>query len=167
MTEPLDLARIGYGAYGDDTDWTNYAGHPMPSWQELPAPHKRAWVAAAEAIARAAVEPTIGQTPAEPTPVVLVRTTIMTGTVVTWYRTIEAAQTYRPTLSASRRGVAVEEDYLTGIPAGWVTAAAKVYGLLRRTPDLDVSHLATHRNSVTSNGPLVPVESAGREVDRA
>ncbi|MGI5286641.1 hypothetical protein ACQEVF_25335 [Nonomuraea polychroma] len=50
---PLELARVGYEAYGDHVDWTNHAGNVMPRWRELPAAHRNAWVAAAEAMERA------------------------------------------------------------------------------------------------------------------
>ncbi|MBP2703514.1 hypothetical protein JOL79_06840 [Microbispora sp. RL4-1S] len=53
---PLDLAEVAYRAYGGFTDWTNYAGNPMPSWRELPAPQRNAWVAAAEAVQQVLVE---------------------------------------------------------------------------------------------------------------
>lgn len=59
MTQPppLELAKVGYEAYGDWADWTNHRGAPMPTWEELPDPQRHAWVAAAGAIYRAVVTP--------------------------------------------------------------------------------------------------------------
>lgn len=36
-----------YQAYGKTTDFKNFRGDPMPSWDELPVPQREAWVAAA------------------------------------------------------------------------------------------------------------------------
>lgn len=47
-----DLAEAGYKAYGDSVGWVNHAGNSMPSWRELPAPQRRAWLAATTAIAQ-------------------------------------------------------------------------------------------------------------------
>lgn len=46
----IDYARIGYEAYGADREWKNYAGDPMPTWEELPTPQRQAWIAATSAI---------------------------------------------------------------------------------------------------------------------
>lgn len=46
----IDYARIGYEAYGADREWKNYAGDPMPTWEELPTPQRQGWIAAASAI---------------------------------------------------------------------------------------------------------------------
>lgn len=40
------LARNMYQAYGNTTDFKNYQGHPMPTWEELPEKIKEAWIAA-------------------------------------------------------------------------------------------------------------------------
>jgi len=40
------LARIGYVAYGEDADWKNYEGKPMPTWEDLPEHIRRKWRAA-------------------------------------------------------------------------------------------------------------------------
>lgn len=50
---PMELARMGYDAYGDAVDWVNHAGNVIPRWRELPAAQRQAWVVAAEAIERA------------------------------------------------------------------------------------------------------------------
>ncbi len=47
-TEQLlhNLARDGYDAYGEDAGWRNYAGLPMPAWNELTDAVRSHWVAA-------------------------------------------------------------------------------------------------------------------------
>jgi hypothetical protein len=47
----MELAQIGYEAYGNEAKWKNYAGKPMPSWLEVPQHIKDKWAVAAEAIA--------------------------------------------------------------------------------------------------------------------
>ncbi|MEU4228292.1 hypothetical protein AB0F17_28695 [Nonomuraea sp. NPDC026600] len=54
---PLNLAEVGYQAYGNFADWTNFAGNTMPTWAELPEPQRCAWVAAAGAIRSAVLTP--------------------------------------------------------------------------------------------------------------
>ena len=49
----VNLARIGYEAYGDAASWQNYEGKPMPQWDELPIHIREKWGAAARAIALA------------------------------------------------------------------------------------------------------------------
>lgn len=46
--DPDVLARKAYQAYGDSTDWFNFLGEPMPSWEDLPIDIRQAWRAAAE-----------------------------------------------------------------------------------------------------------------------
>lgn len=41
------LARGAYDAYGGVTDHKNYQGLPMPTWEDLPAKIREAWLAAA------------------------------------------------------------------------------------------------------------------------
>lgn len=81
------------------------------------------------------------------------------GQVVHWHQTVSAATNHRPTISASRNGVAVHAEYLTNIPEDWVTAAKTAYNELRRNRQADLRHLATHRHGHgLMNGPLEPVE---------
>ncbi|HEU4408344.1 MAG TPA: hypothetical protein VFS43_23980 [Polyangiaceae bacterium] len=49
----LDLAKIGYEAYGRHVGWKTFDGRDMPRWDELPDPTRDAWKAAAEAIEEA------------------------------------------------------------------------------------------------------------------
>jgi len=96
-------------------------------------------------------------------PVVTVTPTLADGTVVRWHLSVRAATNMSAVVSASRRGVAVHTTYLQEVPADWLAAATAAYEQLVRDPGAGLGHLATHRNSVVSNGPLVPVE---READR-
>lgn len=47
------LAKIAYAAYGKTTDYKNYQGLPMPSWDELPVMIKTAWMEATAAVVEA------------------------------------------------------------------------------------------------------------------
>lgn len=49
------LAKLGYAAYGATTDFKNYQGLPMPTWDALPQGIKDAWFAASQAIAQDAM----------------------------------------------------------------------------------------------------------------
>jgi hypothetical protein len=51
--KPLEYAKIAYAAYGAETDYKNYQGLPMPTWDELPDKIKLAWIAAATAVYQA------------------------------------------------------------------------------------------------------------------
>lgn len=94
-------------------------------------------------------------------PVVTVTTTVMDGTVVRWHRSVYAAQTMSPEVSASRKGVRIHAAYLTEVPAEWVDAARAAHEVLAQNRVADLSHLATHRHRGPSNGPLEPVEKGG------
>lgn len=48
---PLEaIAKIGYRAYGETTEYKNYQGLPMPTWEELPPRIQQAWIAASSAV---------------------------------------------------------------------------------------------------------------------
>lgn len=96
-------------------------------------------------------------------PVIMVKTTLMDGPVLRWYRNIDAATIHRGVLSASRNGVLVENgEYLTNVPPEWVHAARTVHAVLSADPRADVSHMATHRNGHgLSNGPIEKIEKEG------
>jgi hypothetical protein len=49
----LELARVGYDAYGGATAWKNVRGEQMPTFQELPHGTLDGWKAAANAIRNA------------------------------------------------------------------------------------------------------------------
>lgn len=49
------LAQIAYTAYGKTTNFKNYQGSPMPSWDSLPSSIKSAWMQAAGAVKSADV----------------------------------------------------------------------------------------------------------------
>lgn len=87
-------------------------------------------------------------------PVVTVTPTIMSGTVVRWYRNVRAAEDGREVLSASRDGVMVTGGHL--LPAEWLTAATSAYEAMSRG-QRDMSHLATHRRTKILGGDLEPI----------
>lgn len=95
--------------------------------------------------------------PAADPAVVIVAPTVMDGTVVRWYRSVSAAETSRASVSASRRGVAIHEEFLTDIPTAWVEQAGKAHRVLAANPRADLSELATHHHRRFTNGPIVPV----------
>ncbi|MGW6502968.1 hypothetical protein [Nonomuraea angiospora] len=88
--------------------------------------------------------------------------TFSNETMVRWFRSLEAAQTQRHVMSATRHGVRVEV-YLHEIPAEALRAAQNAYEVLRRDRNADVNYLATHVNRGPANGPLVPVEEASSD----
>lgn len=47
-----ELAKLGYRAYGETTDFKNYQGNPMPEWEDLGEKIRSAWVAATAAICK-------------------------------------------------------------------------------------------------------------------
>jgi hypothetical protein len=63
--------------------------------------------------------------------VVVSRTTIMDGTVVSWFATLGAAEQGREVLSASRNGVMIHGDtYLHTIPGSWLDQAEEAHAAL-------------------------------------
>ena len=54
MSTPLTLAQAAYHAYGQVTDFKNFRGDPMPTWDELGERIHQAWIAAANAAVEAA-----------------------------------------------------------------------------------------------------------------
>lgn len=55
-TDPVELARIAYQAYGSSTDHLNVRGELMPTWDDLGGRIQDAWTAAASAVANACRE---------------------------------------------------------------------------------------------------------------
>lgn len=49
-TTPESRARIAYTAYGRKTDFKNFRGEPMPSFDDLPEQIREAWAAASGVI---------------------------------------------------------------------------------------------------------------------
>lgn len=89
-------------------------------------------------------------------PVIEVTPTIQDGTVVRWYRSVEADRTSaRLSLSASRRGVEIHSEYLTDIPEEWIVRAKEAYAVLVKDRNADLSAWATHRR----RGLLGPLEA--------
>lgn len=56
---PVELAAIGYRAYGKWVDNKNFRGEPMPDWEALPDPQRLAWIAAGQEIAREILAPPV------------------------------------------------------------------------------------------------------------
>jgi hypothetical protein len=52
-----DVARVGYEAYGEWTEWKTHDGRDMPNWGGLSDRTRMAWVAAAGAITRKLLRP--------------------------------------------------------------------------------------------------------------
>lgn len=48
--ESVELAKLAYRAYGEQTGFKNFQGNPMPSWEDLGDTIRSAWVAAAGAV---------------------------------------------------------------------------------------------------------------------
>lgn len=44
------LAQIAYEAYAAHQDWKNYAGNPIPDWEQVRNDIKEAWQAAVDAV---------------------------------------------------------------------------------------------------------------------
>lgn len=104
-----------------------------------------------------------------PEAVITVKATIMSGTVVRWYRTVGDAEHQQPVLSASREGVAVHASYLTQIPELWVLDAKRAFEQLHQDRNADMSSWATHQPRKVSgfrSGPLDPVERALDPVEK-
>jgi hypothetical protein len=53
-----EVARAGYEAYGEWTEWKTHDGNDMPDWDGLSDRTRMAWVAAAGAITRKLFRPT-------------------------------------------------------------------------------------------------------------
>jgi hypothetical protein len=48
--DQIRLAKLAYAAYGKTTDHKNYAGLPMPVWDDLGDAIQGAWVSAVNAV---------------------------------------------------------------------------------------------------------------------
>lgn len=48
----IELARVGYEAYGEERDWIAVNGDPMPEWDDLGEPIQSGWLAVAVAMRR-------------------------------------------------------------------------------------------------------------------
>jgi hypothetical protein len=77
-------------------------------------------------------------------PVITVTATVQHGTVIRWYRSIEAAEDRGPALSASRMGVMVHREYLTDIPAEWIDRAREAHAVLAADRNADLDSWATY-----------------------
>ncbi len=103
---------------------------------------------------------TSGDAPA----VVVIRTTVMDGPVLSWFLNMGTAQYGREVISASRVGVMVHGDvYLHQIPKGWLDAAEETHAAL--VLGQDVTHLATHRRTFPGRRTVPGMDL--EEIDRA
>ena len=93
--------------------------------------------------------------------IVTVTPTVMSGTVVRWYRSESAAERDAEMVSASRDGVHVS-CYLHEVPADLMEAARGAYEALRHDRRADLKHLATHRRRGMF-GPLEPLTTSTEE----
>lgn len=53
MPSDVEVAQVAYEAYeayGDEAEWKNYLGKPMPVWADLPENTRSYWVASVRAI---------------------------------------------------------------------------------------------------------------------
>lgn len=98
------------------------------------------------------------------TPVITVTATIQSGTVIRWYRSVEAVQVRGPALSASRDGVMIHGEYLTAIPEEWIERAKAAYAMLAADHNADLGDWATHRRRGLL-GPLEPIGADRRGAD--
>jgi hypothetical protein len=91
-------------------------------------------------------------------PIITVTATIMDGTVIRWYASVQAADGGRATVSASRNCVMVHDlaEHAEAVPAEWLAAAEAAHAVLRQDRNADVKHLATHHWPLF--GVLAPVE---------
>jgi hypothetical protein len=100
----------------------------------------------------------LGPSIADPdNPVILVGRIGKDIQAVRWFADIWSAQRNHAMLVVTADGVCIYTRYLHEVPQQWLDKANSLYITLRDDPSTDVSHMATHVNSVAPNGPLVPV----------
>lgn len=51
-----ELGRLAYEAYGDSVGWTTFSGTDMPRWSDQNDKLRKAWNAAAQAVAQAVTQ---------------------------------------------------------------------------------------------------------------
>lgn len=49
----MDLAQVAYEAYAEHQGWKNFAGMPIPPWDEVRPDIQEAWIAAIDAVIEA------------------------------------------------------------------------------------------------------------------
>ena len=50
MNKDKTLGQIAFEAYGDNREWKDWRGQPMPQWNEVKEGIREAWEVAAEAV---------------------------------------------------------------------------------------------------------------------
>ena len=93
--------------------------------------------------------------------IVTVTPTVMSDTVVRWYRGESAEELGAEQVSASRDGVIVN-GYLHLVPDCVMATAGAAYLTLKRDRAAYLGHLATHRRKGMF-GPLEPVPTTDKE----
>lgn len=81
-------------------------------------------------------------------------------TIVRWYPDVWSAERNHVMMTATSTGITTHTRYLNEIPAAWLESARSVYSILQVDAYADLQRMATHKNSVASNGPLVAVGHA-------
>lgn len=94
-------------------------------------------------------------------PVILVTSGSAGITYVRWYPDVWSAERNHVMMTVTTHGISIHTKYLEDIPRGWIDKAREVRQTLQADPHADLKMVATHRNSVVSNGPLVPVNGNG------
>lgn len=89
-------------------------------------------------------------------PVITVTATIMDGTVVRWFDSLDAAERNDPVVSASRTMVV---RHRKPVPAEWDAAAQEVFRTLDYDRNFDLRYMATHicEHPLSFNSRLIPV----------
>lgn len=52
MVETKSLGQVAFEAYGDNREWKDWRGQPMPQWNEVREDIRTAWEVAASAVER-------------------------------------------------------------------------------------------------------------------
>lgn len=91
-------------------------------------------------------------------PVIVVTSDGLNITYVRWYADVWSAERNHVMLMVTATGTSVHTKYLEDIPESWFGKAREVKAILADDAYADLNKFATHKHSVTSNGPLVPME---------
>lgn len=76
-------------------------------------------------------------------------------TFVRWYSDVWSAERNHVMMTVTNKGISIHTRYLEEVPESWINEARKIKDVLAADPYADVSKMATHKHSVTKNGPLV------------
>lgn len=90
-------------------------------------------------------------------PIIVVTGGGIAPTYVRWYPDLWAAERNHVMMTVTFEGISIHTRYLEEIPKSWLDQAKGIKGVLIDNPCADLGRMATHKHSVVSNGPLVPV----------